>query len=96
MVFRYYSNFVSHASKSFAIGTFIIALLLIGFGVVILAFPEVFAFLAAFLFFVMGIGCVGTAIKIYMMHRRLGGMDSNDLNSYRKNVRIRNDEYFEM
>jgi hypothetical protein len=86
MAFRFYSNTFSQATKGVAAFIFIIGLLLIGFGVVIIAFPEIFAFLAALIFFIAGLGCAGTALKIFLASRRMRSSDSSD--TYRDNVRI--------
>ena len=96
MVFRYYTNAVSRASRSFAKGLFVIALLLMGFGVVILALPEIFAFLAAAVFFIIGIGCAVTAVKIYLAQRHIDKISSDDSGGYRKNVQIRSEEHFDI
>jgi hypothetical protein len=88
MVFRYYTNALSSASRGLARWLFVLALLLIGFGVLILAFPEVFAFLAALVFFIAGLGVGGTAVKIYLAQRRFDKMNPPDSQSYRENVRI--------
>lgn len=87
-MFFHYTNAVSSASRGFARWLFILALLLIGFGTVILAFPEIFAFLAALIFFIGGLGCAGAAIKIYLAQRRFDKMNSPDSQPYRENVRI--------
>lgn len=87
-MFRFYSNTLSQATKGVAAFIFIIGLLLIGFGVVIIAFPEIFAFLAAMIFFIAGLGCAGTALKIFLASRRMRGNDSAPSNEYRDNVRI--------
>ncbi len=89
MFFQYYTNTVSRASRGFAKGLFTLALLLIGFGAVILAFPEIFAFLAAFVFFIAGFGCAVTTLKIYLVQRRFNKMNSPDSQqAYRENVKI--------
>ncbi|MDO8303709.1 MAG: hypothetical protein Q7T18_10750 [Sedimentisphaerales bacterium] len=86
MAFKFYSNTFSQATRGAAIFVFIIGLMLIGFGVVIIAFPEIFAFLAAMLFFIAGIGCAGTALKIFLASRRMRSSDLSD--NQRENVRI--------
>ena len=96
MSFRFYTNLISQASRSFASGVFIVGLVLIGFGVVILALPEIFAFLAAAVFFVVGLGCSATAVKIYLAQRRLNKMVQDDSQGYRKNVQIHTEEYHEI
>jgi len=96
MSFRFYTNAISQASRTVAAGIFIVGLLLIGFGVIIIALPEIFAFLAAAVFFIAGIGCGTTAIKIFLVQRRLDKFSSDDSQSYRKNVRIHSDEYYDI
>jgi Na+-transporting methylmalonyl-CoA/oxaloacetate decarboxylase gamma subunit len=88
MVLRYYTNAISSASRGFAKWLFVVALLLIGFGVLILTFPEVFAFLAALVFFITGLGVAGTAVKIYLAQRRFDKMTRPDSQDYRQNVKI--------
>ena len=95
MSFRFYTNVVSQASKRVATGIFIVGLLLIGFGVIILALPEIFAFLAAAVFFIAGIGCTTTAIKIFLAQRQLDKMNRDDSQSYRRNVQIHIEEDFD-
>jgi hypothetical protein len=74
----------------------VVGLLLIGFGMLILALPELFAFLAAAVFFIAGVGCAITAIKIFWAQRHLDRFASHDdLDAYRKNVRIRGDDRHE-
>lgn len=91
-MFRYYTNAISNASKSIAWGIFVFGLLLIGFGVLILALPELFAMLAAIVFFIAGAGCAGTALKIYMAQRHIDKITKDDSTEYRENVRIRIEE----
>ena len=91
-MFRFY-NSIANASRSIAWGIFVFGLMLIGFGVLILAFPEVFAMLAAVVFFIAGVGCAGTALKIYMAQRHIGKMTRDDGDEYRENVRIHIEEH---
>ncbi len=95
MNFRFYTNAVSQASRTAASVIFTIGLLLTGFGVVILALPEIFAFLAAAVFFIAGLGCGITAVKIYLAQRRLNKMTPDDSAGYRKNVQIHTEEYYD-
>jgi hypothetical protein len=90
-VFRYYTNVVSQASKSFASGTLAVGLLLTGFGVLIIALPELFAILAAGVFFLIGGGCVITSAKIFLAQRRLDKLSRPDAD-YRENVHIHIEE----
>ena len=93
MIFHFYRNAISQASRSVAKAAFIIGLLLVGFGVVILALPEIFAFLAAVIFFVAGIGCTITGIKIFWAQRQLDKLTSDDSQVYRHNVQIHTEEH---
>jgi Na+-transporting methylmalonyl-CoA/oxaloacetate decarboxylase gamma subunit len=95
MVFRYYTNVISQATRSFARGTFLFGLFLVGFGVLILALPAVFAFLAAMVFFIGGFGAVITAIKMFLANRRMDKMNSDDRGDYRENVRVRIEQHEE-
>ena len=74
---------------------FILCLLLIGFGLLIYALPRFFATLAAIVFFVVGLGCGITGIKIFLAQRKMGKLSSDDSDAYRKNVRIHIEEHYE-
>jgi hypothetical protein len=88
MPFRFYTNAVSQASKNAAAAVFCAGLLLMGFGVIIIALPELFAILAALVFFIAGIGCAATAVKIFLLHRKLDRLDDGQSQDTRVNVRI--------
>ncbi|MCC7556998.1 MAG: hypothetical protein KO254_12975 [Methanoculleus marisnigri] len=89
MVFRYYSNALSEASRSVAAAVMIVGLLLIGFGVLIAALPQFFAYLAAGVFFVAGLGCGITAVKIFWAQSRIDrAAAQNEAPVHRENVRI--------
>ncbi len=92
MNFRFYTNAISQASKNVAAGIFTVGLLLIGFGITIIALPELFAMLASIVFFIAGVGCTITAVKIFLSQRRLDRMTSDD-SSCRRNVRIHFEEH---
>ena len=94
-MFRFYTNAVSQASRSIATGIFTVGLLLIGFGILILALPELFAMLAAVIFFIVGAGCGVTAIKIFLAQRQLNKIDSDDSQGYRENVQIHIEEHYD-
>ncbi len=85
---RFYNNAVSQASKTIASAIIIIGMLLIGFGVLIMALPELFAFLAAAVFFIGGIGCGITAIKIFWAQHQIDEHSEEAPQVYRQNVRI--------
>jgi len=88
MPFQFYTNMLSRASRSVAAGIMIVGLLLIGFGMLILALPELFAFMAAAVFFLAGLGCAIAAVKIFWIQRQIEHIDADDVDVYRKNVRI--------
>ncbi len=94
MPFRFYTSILSQASRSVASGIMVVGLLLIGFGVIIVALPELFAYLAALVFFIAGVGCAATALKIFWAQRRIDRLNSDDLDVYRKNVRIHTGEHY--
>lgn len=93
MAFRFYRNVICQASRNIAAAIFVVGLLLIGFGVVILAAPAIFAFLAAMIFFIAGIGCAVTAAKIFWAQRQFGKLNHDDSQAYRRNVKIHIEEH---
>ncbi len=95
MPFRFYTNMLSQTSRSVASGIMMLGLLLIGFGITIIALPALFAYLAAMVFFVAGAGCAATALKIFWAQRRIDRFHDDDLDVYRKNVRIHTGEHYE-
>jgi hypothetical protein len=88
MSFRFYTNVISQASRNFAAGLFITGLLLIGFGFLVYVLRDLFAVLAAIVFFVTGLGCGITAVKIFWMQRKIDKMNSGNSQDYRENVHI--------
>ena len=99
MNFRFYTNAISQASRKVASGIFIVGLVLIGFGGIILALPEIFAFLAAAVFFFVGLGCAITAVKIFLAQRKLDKINNDnigdDSQGYRGNVHIHIEEHYD-
>ena len=99
MSFRLYTNLISQASRKVASGIFIVGLVLIGLGVIILALPEIFAFLAAAVFFFVGLGCAITAVKIFLAQRKLDKINNDDIGDdsqgYRGNVHIHIEEHYD-
>ncbi len=93
MVFRYYTNAISQASRSVATGIFIVGMILIGFGFMIYLLPKFFATLAALVFFIAGIGCGITAVKIFWASKKLDKADSEPSEGYRENVQIHIEEH---
>ena len=96
MALRFYSSALSQASRTVAAGIMIAGLLLIGFGVLIAALPEFFGYLAAVVFFIAGVGCGITAIRIFWAQHRLDQMTPDEPRAYRKNVRIHTDDHHDL
>ena len=96
MFLRDYMDAISRATKSLAKGIFIAGLLLVGFGALILAMPEVFAALVAAILVIAGLGCIITAGKIFWQNRRLHSKSSDDSQGYRENVQIHIEEHYDM
>ena len=96
MSFRYYTNAISQASRHFAAGIFIVGLMLVGFAVIILALPELFAFLAAAIFFIAGVSCGVIAVKIFLTQRHMNKMNREDPFDCRKNVWPHIEEPFDL
>jgi hypothetical protein len=95
MSFRFYTNAISEASKTFATSIFVVGMVLIGFGFMIYLLPKLFATLAAIVFFVAGIGCAITAIRIFRAQKRLDKINSDGSQDYRENVQIHIEEHFD-
>jgi hypothetical protein len=96
MVFRFYTDAVARASRRAAAGIFVTGLLLIGFGFLVYVLRDLFAVIAAMVFFAAGIGCAVTAVKIFWAQRNLREMSGNDTEAYRKNVQIHIDEHYDL
>ena len=88
MSFRFYTNAISQASRNVAAGLFITGLLLIGFGFMVYILRDLFAILASIVFFVAGVGCGITAVKIFWAQRKLDKINSDNSQGYRENVQI--------
>ncbi|MHC4369913.1 MAG: hypothetical protein ACYSW8_20065, partial [Planctomycetota bacterium] len=68
-----------------------VGLMLIGFGFLVYILRDLFAILASIVFFVAGVGCGITAIKIFWIQRKIDQVDSAE--PYRKNVQVHIREY---
>lgn len=86
---------ISSASRNFAAGVFIVGMLLIGFGFLVWVLRELFAILAAIIFCIAGIGCIGTAVRIFLASRRMDKEMKESDNDYRRNVRIHHEDDFD-
>jgi hypothetical protein len=96
MPFRFYTNMVSQASRTVATSILVVGLLLIGFGMLIIALPELFALLAATVFFVAGVGCAITALKILWAQHRIDRSSHDEVDVYRDNVRIHHSDPYDL
>jgi hypothetical protein len=83
----------SQATKGLAKGSLITGLFLIGFGMLVFILRDIFAFLAAAIFFMAGFSAIGYAIRLYLAMRKLRGPGQKEDNAYRENVRVRNEEH---
>ena len=94
-MFKMYSNMLGLASTKMAKGAFVTGLLLIGFGILIIALPELFALLAAIVFFIAGLSSISVAVKILLAKKKMNKFAENVNNAYRENVNIHIDTEFE-
>ena len=91
MFFRSNSNPFAEATRGIISFIFIVGLMLIGFGVLILAIPQVFVMIAAGIFFFAGLSVIGYAIKLFIAARRFNKASSPQ-DAKRKNVKVRLEE----
>jgi len=94
MNFSLYRNTISQAGKRFAAGALTTGLILIGFGILIIAIPAIFIFIAATLFFLAGASCITTAAKIFLAQRQINKIGRDDSEGHRENVRIHIEEHY--
>jgi hypothetical protein len=95
MGFGFYSNVVSQASRKVAGALFVAGLLLIGFGLLVYVLRDLFAILAALIFFVVGVGCCATGVKVFLAQRKLKRTIGDDSGGYRENVEIHIEEHYD-
>jgi len=95
MSFHFYTNAIRQASRTAAAAIFVVGLMLIGFAFMIYLLPRFFATLAAAVFFIGGLVCALTAVKIFLAQRHLDKTSSDHPQGYRKNVRIHTEEYYD-
>ena len=88
--FFYQGDPMREAGKTLAKGALVLGLFLIGFGMLVFIFKELFAFLAAAVFFMAGFSAIGYAVRIFWATRRMNPPE----NQYRENVEIHRDEDF--
>lgn len=61
----------SQATGAVAKGAFIVGLLLIGFGLLVFVLRDLFAFIAAAIFFMAGFSAIGYAIRLWIVQYKL-------------------------
>jgi len=66
MIFRFYTRQLSQATRGLAATVFVVGMLLIGFAMLIFALPELFAYLAAGVFFFIGLSVIVYAVRLFM------------------------------
>ncbi len=81
---------VRQATRGMAKGAFFTGLFLIGFGMLVFILRDIFAFLAAAIFFMAGFSAIGYAIRLFMLQRRM--KNPKDADAYRRNVQIHYEE----
>lgn len=88
MFFKFSSNAFSQATNSIAKGSLVVGLMLIGFGMLVFILRDLFAFLAAALFFMAGFSAIIYAAKIFWAgHKMKRGMHTGS-QAYRENVNV--------
>ena len=85
----------SQATKGLAKGSLVAGLFLIGFGMLVFILRDIFAFLAAAIFFMAGFSAIGYAIRLYLAMRKLRGPEQKGEEAYRENVQIHVEEDFD-
>ena len=89
-MFRFFvhGNPMAQATRGLAKGSFIFGLLLIGFGMLVFILRDLFAFLAAAVFFMAGFSAIGYAIRMFLLQHKM--RKSGQM--YRDNVEIHYDD----
>ena len=88
MFFKFNANTFSQATNGIAKGSLVMGLLLIGFGMLVFILRDLFAFLAAAIFFLAGFSAIGYAIKVFWAGYRIKRGMGKSSQVYRENVNI--------
>jgi hypothetical protein len=86
--FFIHGNPLSDAAKGLAKGALLIGLLLIGFGMLVFILRDLFAFVAAAVFFLAGFSAIGYAVRLFVLQYKMKKPDG----VYRENVEIHYDD----
>lgn len=90
MVFRFYSDQLSQATRGVAAWIFMAGLFLVGFGLLVILLQDVFVFIAAGMFFLFGFWVMYYAARLYLAARRMGkSVPDEQTEAYRENVKVR-------
>ncbi len=90
-MFRFFmQDDISRATKGIAKGSFFFGLLLIGFGMLVFVLRDIFAIIAAGIFFLAGFSAIGYGCKLFWAARKFNRTPGSSENAYRKNVQIHN------
>ena len=86
-MFRFFvrGNPLSEATRGLAKGSLLAGLFLIGFGMLVFILRDVFAFIAAAVFFLAGFSAIGYALRLFVLQYKMKKSDS----VYRNNVEVR-------
>ena len=79
-------------TKGMAKGSFVLGLLLIGFGALVFILRDIFALLAAAIFFIAGLSAISYAIKLLITMHKMKKNTSNPHSAYRENVQIHTED----
>ena len=90
----FFSNHISQATKGLAKGSLIAGLFLIGFGMLVFILRDIFAFLAAGVFFLAGFSSILYGIRLFVAARKMDKGASDPQQGYRENVQIHIEEHF--
>ena len=85
---------MSQATKGLAKGSLIAGLFLIGFGMLVFILRDIFAFLAAGVFFLAGFSSIFYGIKLFFAANKMNKDISEPHSGYRENVQIHIEEHF--
>jgi hypothetical protein len=81
---------ISQATKGLAKGSFFFGLALIGFGMLVFVLRDIFAIIAAGIFFLAGFSAICYACKLFWAVRKFNRSPGSSENAYRENVQIHN------
>ncbi|MBC8378736.1 MAG: hypothetical protein H8E62_06140 [Planctomycetes bacterium] len=74
---------VRQATQGLSKGALVLGLFLIGFGMLVFVLRDLFAFIAAAIFFIAGFSAIGYAIRMFILQYKM-----KDSSAYRENVEI--------